>query len=124
MKTKPAKILVLDDELPIAELLGELLTIIGHQPVLCVNPIRALEVIGEEHFDLILSDFRMPEMNGEQFYSAVRDRKPALAERIIFLTGDVVNEETQAFFETLGNPHLAKPFLLANIEDAIAQVLG
>jgi CheY-like chemotaxis protein len=46
-----------------------------------------------------------------------------LARRVIFLTGDVVNDETQAFLQSTGNPHLSKPFQLARVEQMVAQVL-
>ena len=76
-----------------------------------------------EEIDLILSDFRMPKMNGQEFYQQAIRKKPALARRIVFLTGDVVNEETQAFLQSTGNPHLAKPFQLAHVEQMVAEVL-
>ena len=49
--------------------------------------------------------------------------KPELARRIVFLTGDVVSEDTQAFLQSTGNPHLSKPFHLAQVEQTVAQVL-
>ena len=118
-----AKILILDDEAAIAELLGEMLTLLGYTATLSNFPKQALELIKTNSFDLILSDFRMPNMNGQQFYEEVRKSNPAAADRIIFLTGDVVNEETQAFLKSIGNPHLSKPFQLAGVERAVKEVL-
>ncbi|MBI4326297.1 MAG: response regulator [Chloroflexi bacterium] len=118
-----AQILVLDDEPSLAELLGEMLTILGHSATVCNSALQALQLVQERPFDLVLSDFRMPVMNGREFYEAVVQNKPHLAKRIIFLTGDVVNEETQAFLTSVGNPHLCKPFQLSTIEKAVAQVL-
>ncbi len=123
-KNKAANILVVDDEQAIAELLCEMLNVIGHHPVLCLNPTEALEWIKKREFDLILSDFRMPVMNGEQFYHKVKESNPALAARMIFLTGDVVNDETQGFLQSTGNPHLGKPFQLAKVEEAVNEILS
>jgi two-component system NtrC family sensor kinase len=121
------RILVLDDERQIAEMLAEMLTMLGHEPRACVAPAQALEVLEEESFDLILSDFRMPGMNGAEFYARVREMDASLASRIIFLTGDVVNEETGAFLAATGNAHLGKPFqiaaLAAVIEESAARAL-
>jgi len=63
-------------------------------------PAQALELIEREDFDLIISDFRMPGLNGEQFYELAIKLKPELARRILFLTGDVVNDETLKFLQS------------------------
>jgi hypothetical protein len=49
---------------------------------------------------------------------------PALAGRVIFLTGDVVNEQTHHYLASTGNPHLDKPFQMARLESVIAGVLS
>ena len=118
-----AHILVLDDEPTIAELLGEMLGLLGHKTTLCHSAADALQLLAQRDFDLIISDFRMPKMNGQEFYRQAIQLKPELARRILFLTGDVVNEETQAFLQSTGNPHLSKPFQFARIEHIVAHVL-
>jgi len=123
LPSQSARILVLDDDKTIAELLGEMLSLLGYATSLCHSGREALELIDRVEFDLIISDFRMPKMNGREFYEQTVRKKPELARRIIFLTGDVVNEETQAFLQSTGNPHLSKPFQLARVEQMVAQVL-
>jgi PAS domain S-box-containing protein len=123
-KARAAHVLVLDDEKSIAELLCEMLFMLGHKPSLCLAAPQALGLIEKQHFDLIISDFRMPLMNGQEFHEQVKQKNPALARRIIFLTGDVVHEQTQSFLKSSGNPHLAKPFHLSGIERVIADVLS
>jgi two-component system NtrC family sensor kinase len=120
----PAQILVLDDEKPIAEMLAEMLDLLGHTPTLCHAAPHALELLEKHPFDLILSDIRMPIMDGKKIYQALKQQQPALAERIIFLTGDTVNEETRSFLEATGNRHLGKPFRLATVEEAVTQALS
>ena len=117
------RILVLDDELAIAEMLAEMLGLLGYTPTVCNTPMRALELLADGDFDLVISDFRMPNINGRQFYSLATQKKPDLAHRIIFLTGDVVNEETQAFLHSIGNPHIAKPFKLTSVKSVVEQCL-
>ncbi len=121
--TNPARILILDDEITIAEMLGEMLELLGYSAVKCNAPRDALDLITRETFDIILSDYRMPHMNGQQFYKAAITKRPSLARRIIFLTGDVVTRETQEFLASTGNPHLAKPFQLVRVEKLISEVL-
>ena len=84
---------------------------------------EALELIEKENFDLVISDYRMPGMNGRQFYEQAVKQRPLLARRIIFLTGDVVNEETLAFVSSIGNPHIAKPFSLSGVKTVVAEVI-
>lgn len=118
-----ARILILDDEPAIAELLGEMLSLLGHTAVLANAPARALEILADQNFDLILSDFRMPEMNGQQFYEVVVSRMPAMASRFVFLTGDTVSEETQGFLRNSGALHIPKPFQLTTVENAVNRIL-
>ena len=119
----PARILVLDDERAIAELLSEMLTTLGHKPTMCLDPRVALEVLSRQKFDLIISDFRMPGMNGQEFHNCVNRADPEMARRVIFLTGDIVNDETRAFLQANGNPHIAKPFQLTTLENVIGETL-
>jgi PAS domain S-box-containing protein len=118
-----ARILILDDEEAIAELLREMLELLGHTATVCLNPMHALERVSREKFDLIISDFRMPGMNGREFHQQVQQNYPALAKCIVFLTGDVVTEDTRIFLENNGNPHLTKPFQLTALEQVINDVL-
>ena len=119
-----ADVLVLDDEKAIAEMVCEMLKVLGHEPVLCLSANNALKLLDERHFDLIISDFRMPVMNGEEFYRRVLEKTPGLADRIIFLTGDVVNRDTQSFLKSIGNPRLSKPFQLNHLEKAVSDALA
>jgi CheY-like chemotaxis protein len=120
---RKGKILVLDDEKSIAEMLGEMLDLLGYTPTLCHAAPQALELLERQEFDLIISDYRMPGLNGRQFYELAAGRKPALAQRIVFLTGDVVNEETRTYLRSLGNPHIAKPFNLGNVRTVVEHML-
>jgi len=121
--SNPARILVLDDEPAIVELLGESLSALGYLPTLCSSAPQALQLIEQQHFDVILSDLRMPVMDGRQFYTLAVQRKPELACRFIFLTGDVVNGEVQTFLQSTQAFHLTKPFRLAEVENAVTEKL-
>jgi CheY-like chemotaxis protein len=121
--SRRAEILVLDDEQPLAEMLGELLKMRGYAATLCGSGSEAIDLLERCEFDLVISDLRMPEMSGRDFYHLAVSKKPELARRIIFITGDVVGEEFQSFLQTTGNPHLSKPFKLAAVEKVIADTL-
>jgi PAS domain S-box-containing protein len=118
------KILVVDDEKSIVEMLGEMLGLLGYTPSLCHSASEGLQRIGETKFDLVLSDLRMPEIDGPQFYRRAMELDRRLERRFIFLTGDTVNEDTKSFLRSTGQPFLAKPFRLASIEEVTRQTLG
>ncbi len=119
-----ARVLIVDDEQALAELLGEMLELHGYTVTVCCDPKDALQRLDASPYDLMISDFRMPGMDGRQLYQSAIARRPELARRFIFLTGDVVTPETKSFLESTGNPHLAKPFQIQKVEAAIAHLLA
>ncbi|MGA2175285.1 MAG: ATP-binding protein [Verrucomicrobiota bacterium] len=121
---RPEKILVVDDEKAIVEVLGEMLGLLGYQTSLCYSAREGLERISETAFDLVLSDLRMPEIDGPAFYRLALEKDARLERRFIFLTGDTVNEDTKTFLRASGKPCLAKPFRLAGIEEITRQALA
>jgi CheY-like chemotaxis protein len=116
-------ILILDDEAMVRELLHDMLDLLGCRATVCASPLQALEILESKSFDLILSDFRMPHLTGQEFYDEAVGRDPELASRIIFLTGDACDFETQFFLRTTGSLHLAKPFQFASLKLIIEQAL-
>ncbi|NCC32924.1 MAG: response regulator, partial [Chloroflexia bacterium] len=75
-------------------------------------------------FDLILSDVKMPVMNGFEFLDALRQIDPQVAERMIFVTGDTVSPLTYAEFKAGLYRFLAKPFTIEQLEQIIASALN
>jgi CheY-like chemotaxis protein len=88
------------------------------------NGRQALTRLQERAYDLILSDLRMPELDGPGFYRALEQQYPALCRRFLFLTGDTLSPETLAFFEQTEVPRLIKPFDAAGLRRAIRQLLS
>ncbi|MGC8829532.1 MAG: ATP-binding protein [Verrucomicrobiia bacterium] len=119
----PASVLVVDDEPAVEDMIAEILQLIGYTPFKCNSAIEALAILEQKDFDVILSDIRMPGMDGKQFYERLKVQKPKYAERVIFLTGDTINKETQDFLNSTGNLHLPKPFQLAAVQEAVEKVL-
>lgn len=120
----PAKVLVVDDEPAVAEMLGEILRLIGYVPTMCNSAFDALALLSQNKFDVIVSDIRMPGMDGKQFYKRLKVQQPDYIKRIIFLTGDTVSEDTKEFLVSTGNLHLSKPFQIATVQEAIEKVIA
>ena len=94
----------------------------GHVPVVARDGREALELAGRDHFDLVISDLRMPELSGREFYEELVQRHPEMAARLVFSTGDTVRGDTLAFLENLDRPYLHKPFSLAELRSLLATV--
>jgi two-component system NtrC family sensor kinase len=116
-------ILVADDEPAIQELLTGVLTLDGHQVSTCRTGAEALGRVSHHRFDAIITDIRMPEMDGITFYRRVQERDPDLARRIIFTSGDTVSADTRAFIESTGVPFLPKPFKLRDVRQMVSNVV-
>jgi CheY-like chemotaxis protein len=113
--------LVVDDQLLIRDLFQEILSNMGHKVHLASNGLEALRAINSTEFDLIISDYTMPGMNGEKFLEAVRKINKTVP--FIFLTGNkAINLDHLPPTSVQG--FLAKPFKIHQLEETINQVLG
>ena len=109
-------VLVVDDELDVAEVLAHMLSADGHQVETVASGTLALDKLRQRTYDLILCDIKMPELNGPGFYSEVEHRHPGLHKRFIFLTGDTLSPDTRAFLGRIGASCLGKPFSPAEVQ--------
>ncbi|MDZ4278215.1 MAG: response regulator, partial [Dehalococcoidia bacterium] len=117
-------ILVVDDEESIQRLLGSILTMDGHQVDIARNGREALERIGRGRYDLIITDIKMPGLDGRSLYQRLLDTDRRLAERTVFITGDTVSRDTRDFLQQVANPCLAKPFTVRQVRETISAILS
>jgi len=115
--------LVIDDEEPILALVRDALSANGLELDMARDGETALERLRLNTYDAMICDWRMPGMNGQQVYEQLMAFDTKAAERVIFVTGDVVNEKTQTFIRERGNLYLGKPFTLQQIREAVRQVI-
>ena len=95
----------------------------GHDVAVASNGREALDRVGKEAFDLIITDIKMPVMGGPDLYRRLRDDRNPLAERVIFITGDTVAPDTRKFLQDIDNTVLAKPFRLRDVRESVASAL-
>jgi CheY-like chemotaxis protein len=117
------QVLVVDDDPGILSALARLLQRDGHTVQTATDGQAALARLNERGFDLILCDLLMPELDGQTLYGLLLRQSPALCQRIIFLTGDTLGVESQAFLERCGQPWIPKPCGIAEVRTAMAQIL-
>jgi len=119
---EPRRVLVVDDEDTIREFLEEILLARGHQVATAANGMLALARIRAGHYDAVITDLRMPAMNGRELYEALVREYPDLARRVIFATGDLVARQTTEFLHSTGNPFLEKPFSIRSLVEALRRI--
>ena len=103
------RILVVEDEVEIAQMVAEVLRRDGHEIRLASSGRDALARLAAEPVDLILSDLRMPDLDGPGLHRELVALAPALAKRVVFVTGDILTPETGRFLGETGLPVLEKP---------------
>jgi signal transduction histidine kinase len=117
-------VLVIDDEEWILSLTEELLRREGYAVVAVLSCEKALEILSNRKFDVIVSDWKMPGLNGIQFFEHLRVHDPESARRLLFMTGDVMSETFERFLERNAKTYLSKPFALRDFRAAVAALLG
>ncbi len=118
-----ASVLLVEDEAALAQAVGDGLADAGFIVDHAGDGAEALARVGAATYDLIVCDLKMPRVDGMEFYRAIAAAKPALARRVIFVTGDVVGTEAERFLEETGCRWLAKPFRLADLLRSAREVL-
>jgi PAS domain S-box-containing protein len=115
---KHSSILVVEDEADVRMILERALTQHGYDVDAVDNAEVALRQTAAKRYDLIISDLRMPGMNGNELFDLVHVAQPHL--NWVFITGDTMSASSEAFLKKSGVPFLAKPFTLEELWEAVA----
>ena len=114
------RILVADDEEPLRLALERFLSAEGHAVVAVGSGSEAMwRAEGDESFDAILLDLRMPDVSGEQVFEHWKRERSDLSDRVVFITGDIVSADLESFLRGSGRPYLAKPFEFSAITEVL-----
>lgn len=119
-----ARVLVVEDEPALAAAVSEGLADAGFAVDRAGDGEEALALVRASTYDLVVCDLKMPRVDGAQFYRAIAATIPALARRVIFVTGDVVGTDAERFLEESGCRWLAKPFRLGDLLRAVRELLA
>ena len=112
---KGLRVLVVEDEPALAQAVAEALGDAGFVVDRASDGEEGLTRLTEANYDLIVCDLKMPRIDGMQFYRAMAAATPALARRVIFVTGDVAGTDAERFLEETGCRWLSKPFRLGDL---------
>lgn len=103
------KVLLIDDDEGILAVIGKVLRSMELELDVASTGREAAQKLGRNDYDLILSDIRMPELDGKQLFAFLDQNLPEYKERVIFLTGDTGNPATMDFLQETNCPYLTKP---------------
>jgi CheY-like chemotaxis protein len=116
------KILIVDDEAEIREILSEILTGARHRVTTASSGREALERMAAEPYDVILTDVRMPDLDGRTLYREIERRWPERARRVIFVTGDTLASTLREFAAECGRPVIEKPFVPSDVRRVVTEM--
>jgi signal transduction histidine kinase/CheY-like chemotaxis protein len=113
--TAGAAVLVVEDEAALGAAVAEALADAGYVVDRASDGVEALEQLRERAYDLIICDLKMPRLDGAAFHRELETLNPALARRVVFVTGDVAGTDAERFLEETNCRWLAKPFRLKDL---------
>ena len=120
----PTRILLVDDEKDIVEMLGDVLSVYGFEVDSAHSAEEALERIRETIYDAAILDFNLPDMDGVMLHRQIRQMDTELAGNTLFMSGMVQSDQNLGYYATQSAGFLSKPFQVDQVLEALAGVLG
>jgi DNA-binding NtrC family response regulator len=125
LKQALAPILVIEDEPSVVAFLRAALKRKGYQVENAASGKDGLELLRDGHYSGVISDVRMPgSVNGADVHAWIQQHRPELAERIILISGDTANSDTQSLLQRSGTPCIEKPFRVQHLITIVEKTFG
>lgn len=125
MKTNKLPLLVIEDERAVMSFLRAALERNGYEIVAASSGAEGLKLLEKGKYMGVISDMRTPGgITGADVHAWIRAHRPELSHRILFITGDTVNQETMAILENTGAPCIEKPFRVAQLLKSVEMLLA
>jgi PAS domain S-box-containing protein len=118
-----SRLLVVDDEPMILDLIVDVFDGQEIQVDTAANGDEACRKIGNQAYDVVITDVRMPQMNGFDLYSEIMAMRPEMEGRVIFMTGDLIDDETVRFLAEVNARSIAKPLEIPHVMAAVAETI-
>jgi DNA-binding NtrC family response regulator len=118
-------VLLIEDEPAVMAYVQAALERSGYPVVCCESGVDALRLLENGEFMGIVSDMRTPGgVDGAQVHAWLMEHRPDLVTKIVFITGDIANEETVATLRETGAPCVEKPFRVQQFIDVVSKTMG
>jgi CheY-like chemotaxis protein len=123
--TQTAPILLIEDEPSVIAFLRAALERKGYSVVDAASGAEGLERLASGPYAGVISDIRMPgAVNGADVHAWIQKNRPELSSKIILISGDTANSETQALLARSGTPCIEKPFRVHQLMSAVEKTFG
>lgn len=124
-RSASAPVLLIEDEPAVMAYVRAALERNGYHVVTAQSGADALQMLASGNFQGIVSDMRTPGgVDGAQVHAWIANHRPELASKVVFITGDIANEETVAILRKTGAPCLEKPFRVQQFISVVEQTMG
>ncbi len=124
-KSAGAPVLLIEDEPAVMEFVRSALERNGYKVVCAESGAHALRLLTGGDFHGIVSDMRTPGgVDGAQVHAWISANRPELASKLVFITGDIANEETAATLRRTGAPCVEKPFRVQQFIAVVEKTMG
>ncbi|MBS1842665.1 MAG: response regulator [Acidobacteria bacterium] len=122
---RPLPILLIEDEPSVTAFLRAALERQGYAVAQANSGAEGMERLQSGTFGGVISDVRMPgAVNGAEIYAWIQANRPALKSRLILISGDTANSETQALMANSGAPCIEKPFRVQQLISVAEKTFG
>jgi len=116
-------VLLVDDEPDLLELAERVLRKAGFQVTCAASGEEALQRLAQQSYDVIVADLKMPKPGGREIYQLIRERYPWLAQRVVFVTGELAPDTTHNWLTSTGLVILTKPFDIGRLVAIVRSTL-
>jgi DNA-binding response OmpR family regulator len=118
-------ILLIEDEPSVTAFLRAALERHGYAVVNAASGAEGLNMLSGGKYSGVISDIRMPgAVNGAEVHAWIQKNRPELCARIILISGDTANSETQTFLAQSGTPCIEKPFRVQELMTVVEKTFG
>jgi DNA-binding NtrC family response regulator len=120
-----APILLIEDEPSVSAFVRTALERNGYRVVQAATGAEGLHQLSTETYSGVISDIRMPgDINGADIHQWIQSHRPELGHRIILISGDTANSETQSLLSRSSTPCIEKPFRVQQLISAVERTFG
>lgn len=125
IKSAGAPVLLIEDEPAVMEFVRSALERNGYKVVCAESGADALHLLADGDYHGVVSDMRTPGgVDGAQVHAWIATHRPELASKLVFITGDIANEETAATLRRTGAPCVEKPFRVQQFIAVVEKTMG